>query len=59
MGREHLDTVKSRKLKNLSSLAFGGRNLRTAFLGSLLGDRIAFFRAPVMGRPPVHWHFNT
>jgi hypothetical protein len=59
MGRAHLDQVKSRKLKNLSSLAFGGRNLRTAFLGSLLSDRIAFFRAPVMGRPPVHWHFNA
>ncbi len=58
MGREHLDAVKSRKLKNLSSLAFGGRNLRTAFLGSLQGERIGFFRAPVMGRPPVHWHFN-
>lgn len=59
MGREHLDQVKSRKLKNLSSLAFGGRNLRTAFLGSLQDDRIACFRAPVMGRPPVHWHFNA
>ena len=59
MGPAHLDQVRSTKLGNLSSLAFGGRDLRTAFLGSLLGDRIAFFRAPVMGRPPVHWHFNT
>lgn len=55
----HLDRVQSRKLRNISSLAFGGRNLRTAFLGSLQGDRIAYFRAPVMGRPPVHWHYNT
>jgi sugar lactone lactonase YvrE len=58
LGREHLDRARSQKLRNLSSLAFGGRNLRTAFLGNLLGERIAFFRAPVMGRPPVHWHFN-
>jgi hypothetical protein len=58
MGREHLDNVKSGKLRNISSLAFGGRDLRTAFLGCLLGERIAYFRAPVMGRPPVHWHYN-
>jgi sugar lactone lactonase YvrE len=59
LGREQLDQAKGRKLRNISSLAFGGRNLRTAFLGSINGDRIAFFRAPVMGRPPTHWHFNT
>jgi hypothetical protein len=41
-----------------SGLAFGGRDLRTAFLGCLLGGRIAYFRAPVMGRPPLHWHYN-
>lgn len=59
MDRPHLDQVKSRKLRNISSLAFGGRDLRTAFLGCLLGERIAYFRAPVMGRPPVHWHWNS
>ncbi len=59
MDRPHLDQVKSRKLRNISSLAFGGRDLRTAFLGCLLGARIAYFRAPVLGRPPVHWHWNS
>lgn len=54
-----LDQAKSRRLRNISSLAFGGRNLRTAFLGSFAGDRIAFFRTSIMGRPPVHWHFNS
>jgi len=59
LGRPHLDEVKSKKLRNISSLAFGGEDLRTAFLGCLLGDTIACFRAPVMGLPPVHWHFNS
>ncbi|MEQ8355102.1 MAG: SMP-30/gluconolactonase/LRE family protein [Kiloniellaceae bacterium] len=59
LGRPHLDQVKSRKLRNISSLAFGGADLRTAYLGCLLGDSIASFRAPVRGLPPVHWHVNS
>jgi sugar lactone lactonase YvrE len=55
MGRPHLDAIKSRRLKNVSSLAFGGPDLRTAYLGCLLGDSIATFRAPIAGAPPVHW----
>ncbi len=42
-------------LANVSSLAFGGPDLRTAYLGCLHGDAIASFAAPVAGRPPVHW----
>lgn len=59
MDRPHLDQNSGRKLRNISSLAFGGPDLRTAFLGCLLGDQIASFRTEVMGRPPVHWHFNA
>ena len=59
MGRVHLDEARSRKLRNISSLAFGGPDLRTAYLGSLLGESIASFSSPVMGRPPTHWHFNV
>lgn len=55
MGRPHLDSSPSRVLKNLSSLAFGGADLRTAYLGCLLGDSIATFRSPVPGHPPAHW----
>jgi sugar lactone lactonase YvrE len=55
MGRPHLDTCGGRILRNISSLAFGGPDRRTAYLGCLLGDAIAFFRAPVAGVPPVHW----
>lgn len=57
LGREHLDKAAGRVLKNISSLAFGGADLRTAYLGCLLGDRIASFRAPVAGHPPVHWRY--
>ena len=55
MGRPHLDGIKSRRLKNISSLAFGGPDLRTAYLGCLLGDALAVFRSPIAGAPPVHW----
>ena len=55
MGRPHLDNVRSERLRNISSLAFGGPDLRTAYLGCLLGDAIASLRAPVAGAPPVHW----
>ena len=57
MGRPHLDTCGGQRLKNISSLAFGGADLRTAYLGCLLGDRLACFRAPVSGQPPPHWNY--
>ncbi|HEX2541722.1 MAG TPA: SMP-30/gluconolactonase/LRE family protein [Caldimonas sp.] len=55
LGRPHLDRAAGRVLKNISSLAFGGPDLRTAYLGCLLGDSIAAFRTSVAGHPPVHW----
>lgn len=58
MGRTHLDQVKSQRLKNISSLAFGGDDLKTAFLGCLLGDQIAYFHSDVAGVPPVHWDYD-
>lgn len=59
MGRPHLDRVSGRSLKNVSSLAFGGPDLRTVYLGCLLGDSLASFRAPVAGLPPSHWRFQS
>lgn len=55
LGRAHLDTAVSEKLKNISNLAFGGPDLRTAYLGCLLGDEIAFFESRVAGLPLPHW----
>ena len=45
----------SEKLKNITSLAFGGPDRRTAYLGSINDDRLAVFNAPVAGLAPVHW----
>ncbi len=58
LGRPHLDRAGGRVLKNISSLAFGGPDLRTAYLGCLLGDSIASFRAPVAGLAPLLWSYG-
>jgi sugar lactone lactonase YvrE len=49
MERAHLDGSPARRLRNISSLSFGSPNRRDAYLGCLLGDRIAHFTAPVRG----------
>lgn len=59
MGRPHLDKAAGKVLRNVSSLAFGGPDLRTAYLGCLLGDAIASFRTAVAGHPPVHWTWGN
>lgn len=38
-----------------TSIAFGGTDLQTAYVGSLKMDRLARFRAPRPGLPLVHW----
>jgi sugar lactone lactonase YvrE len=58
MGRPHLDRVASRRLRNISSIAFGGPERRTAYLGNLLDDRIYSFESPVAGAAPAHWGFG-
>lgn len=39
----------------MASVTFGGPDLQTAYIGSLKGSRIPYFRAPVPGLPMVHW----
>ena len=39
----------------MASVTFGGPDLRTAYIGSLRGTRIPYFRSPVAGLPMVHW----
>jgi sugar lactone lactonase YvrE len=53
--REHLDQIVSLKLKNISSIAFGGMDLKTIYLGCLLGKQIAKFNSEISGLPPSHW----
>lgn len=40
----------------MASVTFGGADLRTAYIGSLKGNRIPYFEAPVPGLPMVHWN---
>lgn len=56
-GRAEMDAGRARPLANLSSIAFGGADLRTVYLGSLHGERLARFRSPIAGAEPVHWNF--
>ena len=39
----------------MASVTFGGKDLKTVYLGSLRGTTIPYFRAPVAGLPMVHW----
>ena len=55
MGRRHLDTVGGRRLANISCLAFGGADRRSAVLGCLQGRSLSTFRSEVAGLEPVHW----
>ncbi len=61
LGRAHMDKPHTTRLKNISSIAFGGADLRTVYLGCLVGDSIAHFRLPddfrFAGHPPVHWTY--
>ena len=56
--RPDLGAAKGPRLSNISSLAFGGADLRTAYLGCLKGTSLASFRSPVAGVPQVHWHWS-
>lgn len=56
--RPDLSVAAGSRLKNVSSLAFGGADLRTAYLGCLKGTSLASFRSPVAGLPQVHWHWS-
>ncbi len=40
----------------MASVTFGGPDLKTVYLGSLMGSTIPSFRSPVAGLPMVHWH---
>ena len=56
MDRPHLDQIKSRALRNLSSIAFAGADRRSAVFGCLLGESLPTLRLPVAGVAPTHWH---
>ena len=43
------------RVSNLSSVAFGGPDLKTLYLGGLGVDTIHVLRSPVAGMPMEHW----
>ncbi len=59
LNKTHFDNGKSKVLRNISSLAFGGDDLGTIYLGCLSGNSIATFKAPVSGAAPTHWTFDN
>jgi len=38
-----------------TSVTFGGKDLKTVYVGSLKTDSVAWFRSPVAGLPLYHW----
>ena len=57
MDKSHLETTKGRLLRNISSLAFAGPDMKEIYLGCLLGDRIAKFTSLTSGYAPPYWNF--
>jgi hypothetical protein len=53
----HVELGARSPLRNIASVAFGGADLKTVYLGNLAGDRIATFRSPIAGAEPVQWRF--
>ncbi|WP_167772637.1 SMP-30/gluconolactonase/LRE family protein [Ramlibacter henchirensis] len=49
----------TRTLHNVSCVAFGGDDMKTVYLGSLAGKRLATFRAEIAGARPAHWQFRS
>jgi sugar lactone lactonase YvrE len=56
--RDHFYLKSGRRVQNIASIAFGGADLRTAYLGSLVGDTLPVFRSPVAGLPLPHSRYG-
>jgi len=59
MIREHLGPIPDTRLQQLTSVAFGGADRRTVYLGTLHGSAVYRFRAGVAGAPVPYWDFET
>jgi hypothetical protein len=55
LGREHMDNIHTDVMRSISSIAFGGPDRRTAYLGNLLDTKLYTFESPVPGLAPSHW----
>jgi hypothetical protein len=52
---QQISECRGSRLSNLSSIAFGGPDLRTVYLGGLGMTDIAVLPVPVAGEPMEHW----
>jgi gluconolactonase len=52
---ELMAACRGRLAPMMASIAFGGPDLRTVYLGSLAGTSLPSFRSPVAGLPLAHW----
>ena len=57
LAAEHMARVEAEIMRSVSSIAFGGPDRRTVYLGNLLDQRIYSFRSPIAGAAPSHWEF--
>jgi sugar lactone lactonase YvrE len=52
---EQMMATRSSVTPWIASVTFGGPDLRNAYIGTLFGTNIPWFRSPVAGLPMVHW----
>lgn len=52
---EQIANSRGSRVSNLSSVAFGGPDRRTLYLGGLGNDAVHMLRSPVAGLPMQHW----
>lgn len=58
MQKEHLGPIPGTRLQHVTSVAFGGADLRTAYVGCLHTDCVFRFRSQIAGVRPAHWTFR-
>ena len=58
MRAEHLGPIPGTRLQHVTSIAFGGADLRTAYIGCLHTNCVFRFRSQVAGVRPPHWTFT-
>jgi sugar lactone lactonase YvrE len=59
MSAEHLGRIPDTLIQQLTSIAFGGPDRRTVYLGTLHASCLYRFRSKVAGAILPHWHFPT
>jgi len=55
---EHLGPIPETRLQHVTSVGFGGPDLRTVYIGCLHTDCIFRFRTEIPGVAPPHWNFQ-